>query len=804
MEQFLATLLQNSVVGAAFIVLILLFRQMTRDVTKLYVRILWILLVVELFIPPFISSPFGSMRSALELTGESSVYERMTQAQKNPGNTATADFGEGESYTDELYQGEISYAAGSNLSENELPGDRQGAQKQQNFWLTYRERIVFLVWLSGVIAMALYGFEELLKLQRRVRFAVRAEDGAWETEGVETPFVMPSIPARVYLPCGLDGIARENILAHERKHIRYLDPWIKLAAAAALMIHWFNPLVWAAYIMMGKDLEMFCDEGALHGKSLKDKKQYSQTLLDGAVKKSRYSLTVQFGENSTGARIRHILYAKKPKLPVSLLLVFAVCCCGVFFLTKTGAEAGEKVRYGSFPADLSDNEYVQAVRTAGNYSGSAVSFTYAGDYDGDGSTDTFVAIGNVEEKLFEGDIWFAGGDGQTQLLEENISMEPGQEYLSFENSEYLLISYIRGNSVQTDVYTVKDSAPVNELLYTGAKRLDEDGNLICMIESYDADYMIPENLFTGRTAKQYVFVPEGGRFAEVPAQQVTEDTVSAAADFSAVQERLAEDGFAEYERQYILRENGELNVNLALAADESIRFCYYTWRLNEEQGTWEFVEQGDGYYQVSVEQDDFTWLNGLVTEAKVQTRTESAFALTTQGKTFLEMLCRTLRDFDSQTEKDETFWRDFLFYAYTGVPENAKTEQIYRKDMGYNETVVKVSRQEAETYTKLVFGIDLPDIKLSFKDMEEGQTACYYQDGYYYIGVSDFPDYRYTFAGYEESDGLITVKYTVDFEDQSNVGTVSFTVVPQRNENGFIVASKTTEFFDSGDTAANL
>ena len=193
----------------------------------------------------------------------------------------------------------------------------------------------------------------------------------------------------------------------------------------------------------------------------------------------------------------------------------------------------------------------------------------------------------MEETQFEGDIWFVDGDGQTQLLEEYVSMEPGQGYLSFGNREYFLLSYNRANSMQTDVYTVEDGAPVNELPYAGAKSLDEDGNLICMIDAYDADYMVPENLFTGHTVKGYTFVLKDGSFYEVSAREVTEETVFGMADFSVIQERLLEDGFTAYDRQYISRENGELNVNLALAEDEEIRFCYYTWRLNEEKSAWE-------------------------------------------------------------------------------------------------------------------------------------------------------------------------------------------------------------------------
>lgn len=172
-------------------------------------------------------------------------------------------------------------------------------------------------------------------------------------------------------------------------------------------------------------------------------------------------------------------------------------------------------------------------------------------------------------------------------------------------------------------------------------------------------------------------------------------------------------------------------------------------------------------------------------------KTETTFELTEQGKNFLTQMCIKLNDFNSQTTKDETFWRDFLFYSYTGVSEGIETDTVPRDD--FDETVVKISLQEAEAYAKLVFGVDLPDIKPSFEDMEQGQTAFYYQDGYYYIGVSDYPDYEYTFADYEESGDSITVRYTIDFEGVSNVGTVCFDIVPEDNENGFIITSKSTE-----------
>lgn len=182
-------------------------------------------------------------------------------------------------------------------------------------------------------------------------------------------------------------------------------------------------------------------------------------------------------------------------------------------------------------------------------------------------------------------------------------------------------------------------------------------------------------------------------------------------------------------------------------------------------------------------------------EPESQPQAEEAFELTDQGKVFLEQMCRTLNDFDSQTEKDKAFYSDFLFYSYTSVPEGMETEQVYREDSQIEETVVKVPEQEAGAYAKLVFGTELPeDAKPTLEEMEEGQTACYYQDGFYYIGVSDFPDVQYTFADYEESDDTITVRYSIQYEDESDAGIVSFTLEPAENENGFIITSKAAEF----------
>lgn len=176
----------------------------------------------------------------------------------------------------------------------------------------------------------------------------------------------------------------------------------------------------------------------------------------------------------------------------------------------------------------------------------------------------------------------------------------------------------------------------------------------------------------------------------------------------------------------------------------------------------------------------------------------TSVTLTDKGKSFLAQMCNELNDFDSGTTVDEKFWRDFLFNSYTGASsENAATEQVYREDLGFEETVVKVSLQEAQERVKLVFGVDLPDLKPSFEDMEKGQTAFYFKDGYYYIGVSGLPDYQYTFsecAADKENSANTIVKYAIDFMGESNVGTVTLSISPEDNANGFVIRAKKTEF----------
>ena len=136
-------------------------------------------------------------------------------------------------------------------------------------------------------AMALYLAGSYVRLRVRLRTAVRLEDGVWESEQAPSPFVLGFIRPRIYLPFGLDRGSRDYVLAHERTHIRHRDHWVKPLAFLLLAVYWFNPLLWAAYVLLCRDIELACDERVVRDMTREDRAAYSQALLQCSLNRRR-------------------------------------------------------------------------------------------------------------------------------------------------------------------------------------------------------------------------------------------------------------------------------------------------------------------------------------------------------------------------------------------------------------------------------------------------------------------------------------------------------------------------------------
>ncbi len=188
-------------------------------------------------------------------------------------------------------------------------------------WLSFGSYL----WVIGIAALLVYGVVSIVLLNCRLRGAVLTERNIYEAENLKTPFVLGFIRPRIYIPSGLSPEEKSYIILHEQTHIKRLDHVVKLAAFLILCVHWFNPFVWAAFLLMSADMEMSCDEKVLKKMGSKIKQAYSTSLLSLAAGRSFINGSpLAFGEGNIKGRIKNVLNFKKTAawvIIVSILLV---------------------------------------------------------------------------------------------------------------------------------------------------------------------------------------------------------------------------------------------------------------------------------------------------------------------------------------------------------------------------------------------------------------------------------------------------------------------------------------------------
>ena len=194
--------------------------------------------------------------------------------------------------------------------------------------------ILAAIWIVLAIAIGLYSVFSYIHLRRKVMDAVKIP-GGWESDRIETAFVLGFIKPKIYIPTGMPSETRNQILAHERTHLDKGDHWIKMIGFLALAVHWFNPLVWVSYILLCKDIEMACDERVVQFMELDERKTYSAALLRCSTNRAHYAACpVAFGEISVKYRIKSILNYRKPSFWITLLALVAFIFVGVCLMTS--------------------------------------------------------------------------------------------------------------------------------------------------------------------------------------------------------------------------------------------------------------------------------------------------------------------------------------------------------------------------------------------------------------------------------------------------------------------------------------
>lgn len=323
--QLFFPILNMSLTGGVVILAVALARLVLRRAPKVWAYALWAVVLFRLLCPVSLSGAFsllGAIRApAVENAG--GVGSVVTYV--DPDRTlSSGEFAPPSGLDDpQILQPED--------AEENIPILGPVTQNPQESSVT-PELAVSLIWLAGTAAMAAYGAVSYFRLRRRLGEAVRLEQNLYLCDRIDTPFVLGLVRPRIYFPVSLRQAELPYILFHEQHHIRRGDPVWRMLAYIALCLHWFNPLVWLAFVLSGRDMEMSCDEAVLKKLGPHIREEYSQSLLNLSAGHTLISGTpLAFGEGDTKQRIHNLLHWRRPRVwltagAVALCLVVVTAC----------------------------------------------------------------------------------------------------------------------------------------------------------------------------------------------------------------------------------------------------------------------------------------------------------------------------------------------------------------------------------------------------------------------------------------------------------------------------------------------
>ncbi len=316
----LPAILNMSLTAGIVIVVVLFARLPLKKAPKIFSYTLWVVVLFRLLCPVSFSSDFSLLGAfhASTVTNCSIIYIP----------------------TDIIHmarpQVDLPLPGVSEFINDTLPLD---AEQKVADPLEAPMAIATLLWLGGIAAMLIYSVVSLLLLHRRLIGAVRLRENIYLADHITTPFVIGVIRPKIYLPSTLSAQEQGYIILHEQTHIRRFDHIVKLIAFLALSVHWFNPLVWAAFVFCVKDMEMSCDEAVVAKIGGSIRTEYSASLLSlAAGRKILSGAPLTFGEGDTKSRIKNVLKYKKPAFWAVLVAVIAVIVFCVALMMNPKAE----------------------------------------------------------------------------------------------------------------------------------------------------------------------------------------------------------------------------------------------------------------------------------------------------------------------------------------------------------------------------------------------------------------------------------------------------------------------------------
>ena len=455
MDAIFLEVFNRSIAAGWLILAVIAVRFFLRKAPRQLSCVLWALVAVRLLCPFSLESAFSLIPS-----GETISPEVVRYAQE-PAITSGIPA--------------LNDALNPVLAENFTPEPGASANPLQ-VWIF----LLSIVWAAGIAVLLGYALIGFLRVRVMVREAaplsVSAEvletvpagkdDGAgmplsmsgdldvWVCDTVEAPFLLGILRPRIYLPSGLEVEWLESILAHERVHIRRRDPWWKLLGYLLRTVYWFHPLVWAAYFLFCKDLELACDEKVVSGMDLAGRKVYSHALLAcGMHRKTVFSYPLAFGEVGIRERVRNVLHYRKPAVWVIGAAALACAVVAVCFLTDP--KENDQSNFGKGYPYRYYNEDMLEISIGEDWN-------LFEDRSGDGSTIRYL------------DRWYSRSDLSEETIEwlEWYNSLPEEEQLAVSSVPYDLYDLAGYGNVSGRTVETEDAEPAvdTEALFAAFRR----------------------------------------------------------------------------------------------------------------------------------------------------------------------------------------------------------------------------------------------------------------------------------------------------------------------------------------------
>lgn len=357
MSAWFLKLLNMSAAGSVLILAVVVLRALLRKAPRWLLCAMWALAAIRLVCPFSLSSPLSAFRAAPSIVSESGEVEVFRPAGGSEKPLLAVD----------TVQIERPRTDAETI--REIPGT--------SYAVTQRSRDAYLpplvqAYLLGLAAMLLYTVISTLLLRKRVSASLRRRGNVRVCDELASPFILGIVRPVIYLPSSLSEEERRYVLAHERAHLRRWDQVWKPLGFLILSVHWFNPFCWLAYVLLGRDIELACDERVIRELGRTERAAYSQTLLNCSAHRILAACPVAFGETDVKTRVKAVLNYKKPAFRIVLAAVLGCVVLILCFAAKP--MPGEP--------DLSFLNYKNAIPLIGQNDTAPYANLYPADSDG--------------------------------------------------------------------------------------------------------------------------------------------------------------------------------------------------------------------------------------------------------------------------------------------------------------------------------------------------------------------------------------------------------------------------------------